>query len=98
MEVAKGAVRPRFVTAHPAALAARNSRGQLVPTEPVYLIQPVVNVAYLPLSYIQIDIYIKDIKQPGAGRTTDIFASNFEPYVGSAGATRGSDDRFGTGE
>ena len=38
MEVAKGAVRPRFVTAHPAALAARNSQGQLALTEPQLLV------------------------------------------------------------
>ena len=34
MEVAKRAVRAGFVMMHPAALAARNSQGQLALTEP----------------------------------------------------------------
>ena len=36
MKIAKGTGRPRFVIAHPAALAARHNRGQLALTEPLY--------------------------------------------------------------
>ena len=35
MKIAERAVRHRFVTAHPAALAVRHNRGQLALTEPV---------------------------------------------------------------
>ena len=34
MKIAKGAGRPGFITTHAAALAVRNSRGQLALTEP----------------------------------------------------------------